>query len=102
MRKQVEMLKHHADLAADVVDLLEIGGKLDAVDDDPARLMLLEPVDAADQRRLAGTGRPADHDPLAARDIEVDVAEHVKVAKPFVDFRHLDGGGIFNHSRSPQ
>jgi hypothetical protein len=33
MRKQVEVLEHHADLAADLVDLLEIIGQLDAIDD---------------------------------------------------------------------
>jgi hypothetical protein len=34
MRKQVEVLEHHADFAADLVDLLEVVGQLDAVDDD--------------------------------------------------------------------
>src|ERR1700730_17402789 len=102
MRKQVEMLEHHADLAADLVDLLEVRGEFDAVDDDLARLMLLESVDAADHRRLAGARRPADQDALAARYVEIDVAEHVKVAVPFVDVGHLDRGEVFNHSRSPQ
>ena len=60
------MLEHHADLAADLVDLLEVVGQLDAVDDDAALLMLLEPVDAADHGRFAGAGRPADDDALAA------------------------------------
>ena len=36
MRKQVEMLEHHADVAPDLVDLLEVVGQLDAVDDDLA------------------------------------------------------------------
>jgi hypothetical protein len=67
MREQVEVLEHHADLAADLVDALEVVGQLDAVDDDLALLVLLEPVDAADQRRLARARRPADHDALAAR-----------------------------------
>ena len=66
MREQVEVLEHHADLAAHLVDLLEIVGELDAVDDDPALLVLLQPVDAADHRRLAGARRPADDDALAA------------------------------------
>ena len=34
MREQVELLEHHADLAADGVDVLEVVGQLDAVDDD--------------------------------------------------------------------
>ena len=65
MREQVEMLEHHADFAPDLVDLLQVVGEFDAVDDDLALLMLLEPVDAADQRRLARSRRPANDDALA-------------------------------------
>ena len=36
-----------------IVDLLEIVGEFDPVDDDLAALMFLQPVDAADHRRLA-------------------------------------------------
>ena len=36
VRKQVEVLEDHADLAADLVDALEVVGQLDAVDDDAA------------------------------------------------------------------
>ena len=68
MREEVEVLEHHADFAADLVDALEVVGELGAVDDDAALLVLLEPVDAADHRRLAGAGRAADHDALAARE----------------------------------
>jgi hypothetical protein len=87
MRKQVEVLEHHADFAADLVDLLQIVGQFDAVDDDLALLVLFQPVDAADHRRLAGTGRPADDDALAAHDLEVDVAQHVEIAVPLVHVR---------------
>jgi hypothetical protein len=59
VRKQVEVLEHHADFAADLVDLLQVVGQFDAVDDDLALLVLFQPVDAADQRRLARAGRPA-------------------------------------------
>ena len=48
MREQVEVLEHHADLAAHLVDLLQVVGELLAVDDDLALLVLLQPVDAAD------------------------------------------------------
>ena len=67
MRKQIELLKHHADVAAHGEDLLWIVGQLDAVNDDAALLPVLKPVDAAQQRRLAAAGRAADDDPLAAR-----------------------------------
>ena len=45
---------HRVDVA------LAAGGEVDAVDDDAALLHRLEPVDAADQRRLARARRPAD------------------------------------------
>ena len=37
------MLEHHADLAADRVDVLEVVGQFDPVDDNLALLMFLEP-----------------------------------------------------------
>src|SRR2546430_2256180 len=77
VREQVELLEHHPDLFPDRLDRLHVVGELDAVDLERALLMLLEPVDAADERRFAGAGRPADDDPLALGDIEVDVAQHV-------------------------
>ena len=90
VREQVEVLEHHADLAADLVDLLEVVGELDAVDDDAALLVLLQAVDAADHGRFAGAGRPADDDALAARDAQVDVAQHVEFAVPLVHADDLD------------
>jgi hypothetical protein len=61
-----------------------------AVDDDPALLVLLQRVDAADQRRLARPRGAADHDPLAL-DRQVDVAQHVERAEPLVHAPDLDG-----------
>ena len=90
MREQVEVLEHHADLAAHLVDLLQIVGEFLAVDDDLALLVLLQPVDAADHRRLARAGRAADDDALAAHDLEVDVLQHMEVAIPFVHGDDLD------------
>ena len=90
MRKQVELLEHHADFAAHLVDLLEVLGQFHAVDDDAAALPVLEPVDAAQQRRLAAARRAADHDALAAHDLQVDVAQHVKAAEPLVQADDLD------------
>ncbi len=90
MREQVEVLEHHADVAAHLVDLLDVVGQLDAVDHDAALLVLLEPVDAADHGRFAGARRPADHDALALGDPQVDVAQHVEIAVPLVDADQLD------------
>ena len=49
MREQIEVLEHHADFAPDFVDLLQIIGQFNIIDEDFALLMLLQPVDAADQ-----------------------------------------------------
>jgi hypothetical protein len=55
MREQVELLEHHADIGTHCVDAAQIGSQLDAIDDDAAGLMFLEPIDATDQRRLPRT-----------------------------------------------
>jgi hypothetical protein len=59
VRKEVELLEVHADLAAHLLDIARPSGKFDAVDADAAALDRLELVDAADQRRLAGARRAA-------------------------------------------
>ncbi len=48
MRKQVEVLEHHSHFAPHLIDLLEVVGELDAVNDDPSLLVFFQPVDAAD------------------------------------------------------
>ena len=65
VREEVERLEDHPDLAPDGGDVAHVVGELDAVDDDLAALVLLEPVDGADERRLAGAGRAEDDDHLA-------------------------------------
>jgi len=104
--KEVELLEHHADLAADRLDVLDVGGELDAVDDDLAALMLLEPVDAADHGRFAGARRATHDDALALGDLQADVLEDVELAIPFVNRAQLDhrlagwrliGGGGAGH-----
>jgi hypothetical protein len=85
MREQVERLEHHADLAAHRRHVADVVGELDAVDDDVAALVLLEPVDGADEGRLAGARRPEDDDHLAALHGEVDPPQHVERSEPLVD-----------------
>ena len=58
MRKEIELLKDHPHVAPQLFDLFEVAGQLDAVDHDAAALMGLEPVDAADERRLADPDGP--------------------------------------------
>jgi hypothetical protein len=88
VREQVERLEHHPDLAADGGDVADVVRQLDAVDDDLPALVLLEPVDRADEGRLAGARRAEDDDHLARRqticDGQVDAAQHVELAEPLV------------------
>ena len=91
MRKQVEVLEHHADLAPHLVDFLQVCGQLDAIDDNAPGLVLFQAVDAADHGRFARSGWAADNDALAPHDLEVDVAQHMKIAIPFVQVGDLDG-----------
>ena len=67
------MLEHHGD-AGD-----RLGHPLLA-DQHLAGVERQQPVDAAQQRRLAAAGRPDDGDDLALTDVEVDVAEHFERA----------------------
>ena len=57
------------------LDVAEVAGQLDAVDDDAPGVVLLEAVDAADHRRLAGPRRADHDDDLLAGDLEVDVPQ---------------------------
>ncbi|MCY1541809.1 hypothetical protein D9M68_775120 [compost metagenome] len=67
VRKQVEMLEHHADFAAVGVDVGLRVGEVEAVDAHRAGVEFLEAVEAAQEGRLAGAGRADHHQHLAAR-----------------------------------
>src|SRR5512133_2561678 len=90
VRKQVEVLEHYSDLAANLVDALEILGELGTVDDDAAALPVFYAVDTAKQRRLAAARRAADDDALAAHHLKIDFAQHVEAAEPFVETDDVD------------
>jgi hypothetical protein len=91
MREEVEVLEHHADIATDLVDLLDIVGKLHTIHHNVTLLVLLQAVDAADHGRLAGTRGAADDHALTLGDREVHILEHVEFAIPFVHIRELHG-----------
>ena len=90
MREQIELLEHHADFTPHRSDVLHVVGELNPVDDHPARVMTLEPVDTADHGRLAGTRRTAYDDALTRFDIETDVAQRLEIAEPLADIPQLD------------
>src|SRR5262249_1597761 len=89
--KQIELLEYHPDLAAHLIDGLEILGELRAVADHAAALPIFDAVDAAKQRRLAAARRAADDDALSTRHLEVDLPQHMECAEPFVEVDDLDG-----------
>src|SRR5206468_11881987 len=88
--EQVKTLEHHADFAPDFVDPPQVRSEIDAFDDDLAFLEFLQRVDAADQGRFARTRGAADDDALALGDIEIDVAQDVKVPVPFIESLDTD------------
>ena len=47
------MLKHHADITANFINLFYVSGKLRTIDNNRTLLMLFQSIDAADQGRLA-------------------------------------------------
>ena len=53
MREEIELLKYHADFASHIEDRAGAVTHFDAIDDDASAVVLLQPVDAADQRRFA-------------------------------------------------
>jgi hypothetical protein len=104
--EEVERLEDHPDLAADRGDVADVVRELDAVDDDLAALVLLEPVDRADEGRLAGARGTEDDDDLALLDVHADAAQDVELAEPLVDVAGDDdalargrGGGIGGRRR---
>jgi hypothetical protein len=90
VREEVELLEDHPHLAPDLLDVPDVVGELDAVDDDAAAVVLLQAVDAADHGRLPGAGGPADDHDLLPVDGEVDPPERLEVAEPLRDALELD------------
>jgi len=87
-------LEHHTDFRPDLVDVSEVARQLDAIDDDLAFLVFLEPVDAADQRGLTGARRASDDDLFSLSHRKIYVAQDMELAEPFVDVDQFDGGYV--------
>ena len=100
MGKQVEVLKHHADLATNRFYMTQIVGDFSTVNNDLTFLMLFKPVDASNERGLSRARRSAHNDTLALSDIQIDIAQHMELAVPLVDIFHADDG--VSHTYSPE
>ena len=85
MGEQVELLEDHAGFHADLFDIADIVGQLDAIDDDLPVLVLFQPVDGADKGRFARPGRAEDHDDLTFLDFHGYAFQGMEVPVPFVD-----------------
>jgi hypothetical protein len=49
VREKVGVLKNHAHFFTDFFNVFQVIGQFDAIDNNPALLMFLQPVDTADQ-----------------------------------------------------
>jgi hypothetical protein len=89
-----------------------VGPDLCAIEHNAAFVVMLDLVDAADERGLAGTGRTAQHDALTPLHPQVDVVQGTEGAEVFIDTFHRDddivrhgqntgssGSGAFSHLR---
>ena len=79
MRIQRVVLKHHRDVAARRLELVDAA----IADPDFAGVERLEPGEQPQQRRLAAAGRPEQHEALARLDVEIDSVGGVVRAEPF-------------------
>src|SRR6202020_1500214 len=89
VRIELEILEHHADPPPQMRGRSRFASDIDAVHENMPVLIRLECVNALDQRRLAGSGRSADHDNLSARDRHRDIAKYMAFAIIFVDALEL-------------
>lgn len=94
MGKQVVALEDDADVLTQgaQVDI----GSVDAVvaDADLAGIDLLEAVDAAQRRALAGARATDQHQHLAALDCEADAVQHLERAEALMDLVEDDDGAF--------
>jgi hypothetical protein len=92
VREQVEVLEHHADIAANLLNKPDIVTQLFAIHHNSTALVFFKAVDAANGGGFAGTRRTTNDNAFALLDGEVDVFEDMKSAIPFMDAFHLNHG----------
>ena len=84
MREQVELLKDHPDLLAQVPQVHFVVHKLLPVDRDRPFVDLFQAVDTTQKRRFSGAGFADQRDDFALFDVQVDALEHLGLAIAFV------------------
>jgi len=103
VRKQIEVLEHHAHLLAHLIDVTlerapaEPLVDLHAVKPDLAGIQRLQMVDRPQQGALARAARPDHGDDLATPDAEVDAAQNVEPAIGLARAAHVDHRANIGH-----
>ena len=93
------MLEHHPDVLAHLVDVDILVREVELVDAHGSGGDVFEAVEATQEGRLAGTGRPDDADHFTALDVDVQALEDLVVAERLLQSldRNLDLGGGLAH-----
>jgi len=94
--KQVELLKHHTDLAARLGLAGKMRADLDPIDPDLALVMHFELAQASDQGGFARSRRAAYDDLLAAGHRQIHLVEGLESAKRLAHALDLDQRGLQN------
>jgi hypothetical protein len=89
LAKEIEGLEHHSDLGAQAGKLLAFLGELCPSMRILARINAFKPVDGAAHRRFSRAGRPHHDQHLALVHADVDVLEHMELAKMLLDMGKL-------------
>ena len=82
--EEIERLEDHPDLAANRLDVANIVAELNAIDDDPTPLVLLQPVDYANEGGFPRSRGAEDDDDLPSLDGGGEAPQDVKAAEPLV------------------
>src|SRR5690606_29837726 len=101
-REQVEVLEHHAHLAAVGVHIGLRIGQVDAVDAHRAGVQLLQAVEAAQEGGLAGAGRTDHHHHFATLHLRADIVHRAHfVAAGIEDFYQIADFNHFSRASAP-
>lgn len=95
MREKVEVLKHHADFPPNRINMADIIGQLDTINNDFALLMLLQPIDATDEGGFSRAGWPTDDNSLALINGQIEILENMEVPVPLVHALNPDDARLF-------
>ncbi len=90
MRKQLEVLEHHANARTQFRQVGLWIANRDAVDGDITLLEWLQAVDRLDQRRFAGPRRAAHHHHVTLGDLRGAIGQDLKLTVPFADVIKLN------------